>query len=474
MAALQETALSLGLMTMASVVAYQGLAQTQALQQGRATAERMVTIGRAASDYITANSAALTTAAAAGPVAIPIGRLTAGGAQPAAPAGLPTVQSAGFLPSGFIDANRLGQRTYLVVRLAGGRPEGMVITAGGQPADDLLLGAALNGIGSAGGAMMARNAATGQVMGYRGGWQVAAGDYTSGAIAPAVGHLAYNVMSSSTSIAGPWLWRSDTGNPESNRMHASIDVNGNDLDNVGEISAAEAALKVAADLEVAGAASADLYVAPDTPATADTYAGHTYYMRPDDRTKLATLSADTFDISAQIAQSVPNGKNYPAGMTIADALPDLVIAASYYAEDNTVVPKPVCAGSANRTDLARIFAMPVGTMDVVSPNATTTATVNYSPVPVVSNVTLTSSGFSVGLNKTMTTVNSYNGINLNTLVDATAIASTMYATDLGSAWLFRLSKKSWAYPSGTPAEQARDPAWKNVALIQTACYYGSN
>lgn len=475
-------------------------------QTGRAMAVRESEILKAASAWIDANQAAAYAAAAGGPIAIPAGRIFAGGPQPAAPAGLSTLQGGGFLSANFVDTNAFGQNTYLVLRqgAAVNSLEGVVLSVNGRRAPDTVLGVASRYIGADGGAILANPPVPSgnDIVGYKGGWTAAAGNFTTvdaaGApVGPTPGHVAAYVAGTQGQVIGNFLWRTNIGVPEANSMHTAINMLHNDLNNVEQISggnpanAVDTAIHIANTMVPAIGANPGVDPAPSEYVDPATGAKYPYYSRIDGKNRFKYLdpstviaSDDTTD-AGNPAHTAYAGHDYPAGMRLIDALPPTVIVASYYVQDRAVVPMPQCGNpAAPDYTRAKIFAMPISNLDYVAPGASTSNTVSMTPVSVVTDGKLGGAYPFLTLTLDKSTVNSIdsnNPVSSATTVDATGLAGKVYAVadNVNHAWLFRMSRKSGKYSSAgfVPLpEEVYDPAYgsiyQNTALVQTACYYG--
>ena len=486
-----EVTLVLSLFGVLLVTVSKSITDVNEMQNARSIAIRQTQVINAARAYMNANMNDLVTRTQGGNiVAVEVGRKNA---NEAAPTG--SLQELGFLPSGFIDVNAYGQNTVLILREGevDGTVQAIVANHGGRPANDSMLGLATRFIGPMGGMTQENGpgATSGQIYGYAGGWRINKSDFETGSYNFPSGYNVSYIESSNGETIGNFLWRTDTGNPEANRMHTSIDMNGNSLNSVKNITATDEVLHILAKVE------AELILPPEGSTTAaatdpsvyQDQAGNKYenYIRPDGYTRLAYL--DPSAIISHSDDTVANiGKSYPEGTRLADALPNLVAQASYYAEDNTVVPKPTCGGptSTNTASLARIYAMPISSFDVVGPGATTSGRVNFTPVNVVSNVSTSQVGNTTTINVQRTqinSINSNNSIELQTAIDTMAIAYGIYAVDLGNSWLFRYTKKNWIYNNSqnnaqgaitdAPIDNKNNETYKNMAMIQTVCYYGN-
>ncbi len=207
-------------------------------------AEKLTMITDASQRYLSANRAALLTATGGGNVvAIPAGKDCPSCAQPAAPAGLSTIQAAGFLPSSFVDFNSAQQSHALLVRqTASGDLDAIVTTYGGRGVEDSDIGYISGRIGAAGGGVF-NNASLGandEIMGSHGGW----GDDTSNwnasiggtSVTPSPGNIQVSMGLAAISSGGggvdetQFLHRSfDSTTPSLNGMNTDLSMNGNDI-----------------------------------------------------------------------------------------------------------------------------------------------------------------------------------------------------------------------------------------------------
>jgi prepilin-type N-terminal cleavage/methylation domain-containing protein len=455
------------------------------IQNARSIAIRQVEIINASRAYINANQSSLVSQTASGNVIpIVVGRESINDPIPA-----DSLQANGFLPSGFVNTNLYRQKSVLLVRqgATSGTLDAVLATYDGQAASDSVLGLAAYYIGPMGG-MIQKDPPSGDttlIYGYKGGWQANISDYENDTYALTPGHTVAYVESATAQITGDFLWRTDTGVPEANRMHTNIDMNNNGLDNVSTVTAAEEALHVLAKID------AEAIVPPkgstETVATAasnytdDSGNRYDYYMRPDGYNRLRYLDPTTrIDKSDDAAATL--GKNYPAYTRLIDALPDIVIKASYLVEDNTIVPKPVCGNPSNpaAATYARIYAMPTSSFNYVGPAAKTDTAVNYTQLSVLTNASLSYNNFTYTLSTARADVRSTNSVSATTNVDTTAFASGMYAVDNSNSWIFRYPSKNWVLASTRPGadtsvkDAATNNTYKNTAMVQTACYYGTN
>ncbi|AUA56043.1 MULTISPECIES: shufflon system plasmid conjugative transfer pilus tip adhesin PilV [Achromobacter] len=172
-------------------------------------------VGNAAAAYVKNNYAALLASTAGGPVTV----------------SLDTIRNAGNLPAAVPLLNPYGQAYTLAVRRAtqGGQAilEALLVSGGGAdvPETDLRRTAAML---EGGGFVLTRQPAIAQ--GSMGSWQVPVASF--GLSLPG-GNLATALFFNSAGQVTDYLYRNAVaGRPEVNRMNTSIDVNGNDLNNV--------------------------------------------------------------------------------------------------------------------------------------------------------------------------------------------------------------------------------------------------
>ena len=147
--------------------------------------------------------------------------------------------SSGALPQNWIPVLPGGQIIRLVVRhvpYQGTTPEhlaGLLITTGNPPMSDRQVGMA--GMFSSGLTGIITRANYGTIKantlhGLSGTWTEKTADWSS-AVSITYGHVAV-FLTGSIAPTAPYLNRYNIGNSEANRLHTSIDVNSNDLNNV--------------------------------------------------------------------------------------------------------------------------------------------------------------------------------------------------------------------------------------------------
>lgn len=194
-------------------------------------ASNLDTITRGVQSYLSAysNQVAAATSVGGPALAIPIARTAAGGAVPAGPAGLPSVQGAGFLPPGFIDRDQFGQTHELLVRQpTAGQYEAMVVSQGGQDLTDAELGELIGRAGGQAGEIT--NADPAVIDGVGGAWSSIASAWANNTadVPVAAGHYAATVQYTPNVVIGlsPYLDRySVSGTQEPNTMHTTLYMN---------------------------------------------------------------------------------------------------------------------------------------------------------------------------------------------------------------------------------------------------------
>lgn len=439
-----ETALALGIMALVVASLSMMMAENADQIRARAAADKITEVHEAAKGYIKANYPALLAAAAAGPVTIPSGRATAGGPIPSGPAGLPSLQGGGYLNSTYVDTNGYGQRHYVVVRKLSGTPSGleaMVSTEGGRAIPDGQLGRIANFVGAAGGYVPENPvvaADAGQVVGSYGGWRTPVSGWGSTA-APASGHLQATFAFDDGTLLADYLYRKDVGIPEANRMSTHIDMDGNNLDNAGDVNSQT--VHVANDATVGGnvraaldvfarnmnattnitadngnivatrgdvkagrnvVASLDVAAGQDVVATRDVKAGRDMTAQGAvkgntleavqsarvgtdldvaGKTTTGDFKATRLNIDAIVYNDSPNGNNrnlsVASGVRLGDLLPRTVPQYSYRVTEGTanVVTKPLCGG-----DFGKARIMVYRQIDSVRANPNLVATPTYVDV----------------------------------------------------------------------------------------------
>lgn len=241
-----ETAMVLAVLSLL-LVFFVSLTQTETDRlRAKNTADKLATVGSAAKAYMSANYASLLASApTSGAKVIKVGRTSSGGSVPN-----DSLQDEGFLPPSFIDANSYQQNTALLVRKVNSTTlEAMLTTYGGQDIPDRQLGNMANLIGPEGGYVPARYAVSadnGDVVGVGGGWRTKASEWGAAETRPSTGTLQMTMMFEDGELLKDYLYRNDVGIPEANRMNTSIDVNGNNLNNVDRITGANKTVYIGA------------------------------------------------------------------------------------------------------------------------------------------------------------------------------------------------------------------------------------
>ena len=202
-----------------------------------AAANRMSAFEDAARVYITQNYQQLVTMASSTPIEIPIsGNPTWNG--------IGDLHSAGGLPASFTAAMPLNQTVHLLVRQInanGNVPqhlEALLVTSGGNPMNDGMVGLSMAKMGGDGGGIMktvlpGKNNQT--IYGSFGSWSESIANWQTGSVPITAGHIAMDLSSVGSSLSD-WLNRYNTGNPEANRMHTNIDMNNFSLNNTNSIN----------------------------------------------------------------------------------------------------------------------------------------------------------------------------------------------------------------------------------------------
>lgn len=182
----------------------------QELLRGRLVAQHMGEFGNALLDYGRQNGALLASQTASGPIAV-----TAA-----------TLQSAGVLSS-----------FYQPINVAGQTPVGIVMQptaneTGGISMNDSRAADAARHAGGTFGSYQA--AAPTALIGSGGSWSIPISMFAPLGIAPTKGSVAFRSTLGVNTVVSDFLSRIDTGNPESAKLHQSINVNGNNLNNIGD------------------------------------------------------------------------------------------------------------------------------------------------------------------------------------------------------------------------------------------------
>lgn len=258
---LLEVSGALGIVAVVGVGFAQMAAESQLATKDKATAVRMKEVADAAAAYVRSNYPQIVAAA-------PLDQAVSIGVAAGEPStgGLQDLQTAGFLGSNFQNRNPYNQQHAVqVIKRAGSKPgaperlEVLVNTYGGNPISDRSLPRVATLVGAEGGyipvapaAYNAANVAEGTIIGSYGGWRAPVANYAAaGATAPATGHVASTLGFDGNSILADFLYRFQVpGMPEANKMHASIDMTGNDINNLAVIRGQGGKLNIQDDLYV--------------------------------------------------------------------------------------------------------------------------------------------------------------------------------------------------------------------------------
>ncbi|CAG9230043.1 Type IV pilus biosynthesis protein [Paraburkholderia tropica] len=174
-------------------------------------------VGQAANDFINANQSTVVTDAAPEKT-------------------YPLSTFASYLPSSFSQTtNAYGQSYELrVYQSQANKLDAVVVTTGGQSISDGNAQQVATLLGGAGGYVPSSAPATGQ--GAFNAWNIAWSNFGG---SPGAGHVAYALFVPNAGLMNGYLYRNTVpGHPEVNRMNdASIDMNGNDLNNASSVNA---------------------------------------------------------------------------------------------------------------------------------------------------------------------------------------------------------------------------------------------
>ena len=182
-------------------------------------AEHATTVADAASQYLKDNFASV-----------------AGAAGPTSPATitLSMLKTTGYLSTDFSERNAFGQD--YVVRVVEPQPnqlQALVVTTGGQAIPELDGRRVAQYIGARGGFVSTVD--TSKATGSFGGWEIALSPF---GVAPGAGRLATALFLEDGALVSDYLYRNSVaGRPDVNRMNASIDMNGNNLNGAGTVAA---------------------------------------------------------------------------------------------------------------------------------------------------------------------------------------------------------------------------------------------
>lgn len=160
----------------------------------------------------------------------------AANATPTVPAIITTsmLRGTGYLPAGFADLNPYGQSyRVLVLQPIANKLQTLIITESGEVIKELSLRAIAKQIGAEGGYVSAADPTV--AVGSFEGWNTPLASY---GVAPGAGHLATALFFQDGALVNDYLYRhSVPGKPELQRMYAPIDMNGNNVDNAGTVTA---------------------------------------------------------------------------------------------------------------------------------------------------------------------------------------------------------------------------------------------
>lgn len=263
---LVEVAASLTVAGVAMAGLMQISADTNNSLRDASAGNRLLEVQSAAQQYLKANSAALVTAVpVGGSLVIPVGRTSPGGIVPSGPSGLPSLQGGEFLPSTFVDLNSYRQQHAMIVRQpTAGKIEVLITTTGGLAVPDADLGRIASKVGAGGGMVLQRPPAfaIGTIQGTGGGWSDTAASWTSGGVGPTPGHAVATLYFNARTTTSDYLNRYNTGAPEANRMHTSIDLNGFNISGANTVdtqtikNSTGGPVSVAGDLTISGKTTA--------------------------------------------------------------------------------------------------------------------------------------------------------------------------------------------------------------------------
>ena len=220
---LVEMLLTVAILGGATVSVAHMMSRAQTAARDRATGEQMRQVAGYAADYVTRAYSVLSSTT-------PVG----GSAE------VPAAAWRTALPSSFAGTNSYGQQYRLVVlQPVEGRIEAYVATTGPRIPEGRLQAAA-SAIGGAGGYLSDMSPAL--IRGLGGGWTLPTVKLTSAGVPATTGSLVASVGLSGLYTTNNYLSRYATGNPESTRMHADIDMSGSsikaikDLELTGELA----------------------------------------------------------------------------------------------------------------------------------------------------------------------------------------------------------------------------------------------
>ncbi|WP_315923074.1 shufflon system plasmid conjugative transfer pilus tip adhesin PilV [Mesorhizobium sp. SP-1A] len=210
-------------------------------RKAKTAAEKLAEVHEAASGYIKANYSALMTNTTGGKkVVVASGRKSITDQPPVG-----SLQRDGFLPAGFIDNNAYGQQHSVIIRQvtppSGGTPylEAIVTTHGGRAIPDDQLARVAGFVGVSGGYFGGYdiNATdNGMIVGNFGGWRTQKSAWDAGGITIQPGHVQSTLAFENGNLLTDYLYRNDVpGVPEANTMNTSINMGGNNINNVNTL-----------------------------------------------------------------------------------------------------------------------------------------------------------------------------------------------------------------------------------------------
>ncbi len=147
----------------------------------------------------------------------------------------PALIASGALSDSFLDHNIFGQKHAALIRqTTPTQLEALVITHGGDTIpDSTLLQVAQSGAGNAG--VLLSSSPT-QAEGAAGGWARKISLYTNPTLSLTPGHLAALIPAAGSDVLSPYLNRYDTGNPDDTTMHTTLNMGGNAITNVSDLT----------------------------------------------------------------------------------------------------------------------------------------------------------------------------------------------------------------------------------------------
>lgn len=210
-------------------------------RKAKTAAEKLAEVHEAASGYIKANYSALMGDTTGGKkVVVASGRKSITDQPPVG-----SLQRDGFLPAGFIDNNAYGQQHSVIIRQvtppSGGTPylEAIVTTHGGRAIPNDQLARVSGFVGVSGGYFGGHNinaADNGMIVGNFGGWRTQATAWNAPGVTIESGHVQSTLAFENGNLLTDYLYRNDVpGIPEANTMNTSINMGGNNINNVDTI-----------------------------------------------------------------------------------------------------------------------------------------------------------------------------------------------------------------------------------------------